>query len=189
MYEFFTSFSLILLSEMGDKTQLFVLSSALRNSPLKILIGVGIGTFFSHGIAIILGSFIGSLSQNFQIYIKILSYISFIIIGIFSLIKKEEEEDSKNSGFSSSKIIFAVAVAIFIGELGDKTQLASISLSMQYPSSTLFLIFGAIFGMIVANSLAIILAMCLNKKIPQPIIEKMSSIAFIIFGLIGLCSL
>lgn len=188
MYEFFTSFSLILLSEMGDKTQLFVLSSALRNSPLKILIGVGIGTFFSHGIAIILGSFIGSLSQNFQIYIKILSYISFIIIGIFSLIKKEEE-DSKNSGFSSSKIIFAVAVAIFIGELGDKTQLASISLSMQYPSSTLFLIFGAIFGMIVANSLAIILAMCLNKKIPQPIIEKMSSIAFIIFGLIGLCSL
>lgn len=188
MYEFFTSFSLILLSEMGDKTQLFVLSSALRNSPLKILIGVGIGTFFSHGIAIILGSFIGSLSQNFQIYIKILSYISFIIIGIFSLIKKEEE-NSKNSGFSSSKIIFAVAVAIFIGELGDKTQLASISLSMQYPSSTLFLIFGAIFGMIVANSLAIILAMCLNKKIPQPIIEKMSSIAFIIFGLIGLCSL
>lgn len=188
MYEFFTSFSLILLSEMGDKTQLFVLSSALRNSPLKILIGVGIGTFFSHGIAIILGSFIGSLSQNFQIYIKILSYISFIIIGIFSLIKKEGD-DSKNSGFSSSKIIFAVAIAIFIGELGDKTQLASISLSMQYPSSTLFLIFGAIFGMILANSLAIILAMCLNKKIPQPIIEKISSIAFIIFGLIGLCSL
>lgn len=188
MYEFFTAFSLILLSEMGDKTQLFVLSSALTNPPLKILIGVAIGTFFSHGLAIILGSIIGNLSESFQIYIKVISYISFIIIGILSLLKKDSEQ-TNTSPISSSKIILAVAVAIFIGELGDKTQLASISLSMQYPSSTLFLIFGAVSGMIVANSLAIILAMYLNKKIPQAIIAKISSIAFIILGIIGLCSI
>lgn len=188
MYEFFTAFSLILLSEMGDKTQLFVLSSALNNSPIKILIGVAIGTFFSHGLAIIFGSIIGNLSENFQIYIKLVSYISFILIGILSFMKKSNDQTDV-APLSSSKIILAVAVAIFIGELGDKTQLTSISLSMQYPSSTLFLIFGAIFGMIVANSLAIILAMYLNKKIPQAIITKLSSIAFIIFGIIGLCSI
>ena len=80
LYPFFISFFLIFISELGDKTQLLVLSFSTKNKAKNILLGVAIGTFFSHGLAILFGSHLGSFENNtIQFYLSIFTYLSFLV--------------------------------------------------------------------------------------------------------------
>ena len=84
-YPFFIAFSFVFISELGDKTQLLAISFSSKLKTIPILIGVGLGSFFSHGIAIIFGSSIGSLnSPFFHTVLSFITYISFLFFGIIS---------------------------------------------------------------------------------------------------------
>ena len=78
-----------------------------------------------------------------------------------------------------------VAFCIFVGELGDKTFLASIGLGINYPDFKISLILGAVLGMIVSDCIAIFLGKLLNKKLNTNAINKLSGILFLIFGVVG----
>ena len=76
-----------------------------------------------------------------------------------------------------------------IGELGDKTFLASIGLGIQYSDYKLSLILGAIFAMVACDYIAIILGKFLNKYISEKTMQKFSGILFLIFGFLGFISM
>ena len=80
IYPFFISFAMVFISELGDKTQLFVLSFSGKDTNFKILLGVVIGSFFSHGLAILFGSHIGLLENELlHNILQLITYFSFII--------------------------------------------------------------------------------------------------------------
>lgn len=190
IYPFFIAFILVFISELGDKTQLIALSFSSKLKFYVIILGVALGSFFSHGIAILFGSFLGNIDNPiFQNALKIITYISFIIFGIIT-IKQKNSNDSTSSNTNSrmrkniSYILF-IASSIAIGELGDKTFLASIGLGIQYPCFKTMLICGAILGMIVSDSIAIVFGKLLSKKISDNIISLFSGLLFLIFGVAG----
>lgn len=195
-YPFFIAFLLVFLSELGDKTQLLVLSFSTKAKSYLILLGVAIGSFLSHGIAILFGSTLGSLENpTFHIVLKLITYLSFLFLGLFGLLHKEKEPSSirENSETSLRKVlrfsigyVFMVAFSIAVGEIGDKTFLASLGLGIQYPSHKISLIGGAILGMVVSDSLAIVLGKLLHHKISDKTMNTLSSILFLLFGAIGL---
>ena len=132
VYPFIIAFTLVFLSELGDKTQLLALSFSSKLRTSTILLGVALGSLLSHGVAILFGSFLGNIEDiTFQIIIKIITYLSFIIFGIITL-KSSNKDDSSSKyerNFKSTiNYIFFIAFSIAIGELGDKTFLASIGL-------------------------------------------------------------
>lgn len=194
-YPFLIAFIMVFIAELGDKTQLIVLSFSQSLKPRTILLGVGLGSFFSHGLAILFGSRIGLLENPVLHHIlEIITYCSFILIGIISLLPKKEKisfDDNSKEGLiqkiSHFKLnyCFIIALTIMIGELGDKTFLASIGFGIQYPNSKLLLILGAILGMIVSDSIAIIFGKLLHKYISETVMQKLSGILFLIFGIIG----
>ena len=190
VYPFIIAFTLVFISELGDKTQLLALSFSSKLKTTTILLGVALGSLLSHGIAILFGSFLGNIENaTFQIIIKIITYLSFIAFGIITLKSNNKDESSSNNkkSFNSNfRYIFFIAFSIAIGELGDKTFLASIGLGIQYPSYKIILILGAVFAMVVADLIAIILGKTLSKKIPENIIQKFSGILFLIFGILGI---
>lgn len=194
LYPILIAFLLVFVSELGDKTQLLVLSFSSKLKASTILIGVALGSFFSHGVAILFGSSIGLLNNNFiHDLLEIVTFLSFIVFGIFSFLpQKDEKGNSKKDNFimKLSKLgigyILIIAFSISIGEIGDKTFLASIGLGISYPNSKLFLIIGAILGMVISDLLAIIFGKLLTKKIPENLMQKLSGILFIIFGIIGI---
>lgn len=192
IYPFIISFLLIFVSELGDKTQLLVLSFSSKLKARTILIGVTLGSLLSHGIAIAFGSFLGNIENlTFQYFLKIITYISFIVFGVITLIKSNnEDEDAKNSSRnnlkSSLSYILFIALTIAIGELGDKTFLASIGLGIEYPLYKASLICGAVAGMIISDLIAIIFGKALSHKIPENIMQKLSGILFLIFGSLGI---
>lgn len=198
IYPIIISFLLVFISELGDKTQLLVLSFSSKVKSLNILIGVAIGSFFSHGIAILFGSSIGILENNtFHYILEIVTYSSFILFGIISFIPSKK---SSNNNASENKLIkklinlgigyvFIIAFSIAIGELGDKTFLASIGLGISYPYSKFFLILGSILGMIAADSIAIVFGKFLKNKISEETMQKLSGFLFIFFGIINFIKL
>lgn len=192
IYPIFISFLLVFISELGDKTQLLVLSFSSKTKTKNILIGVALGSLFSHGIAITFGSTLGILDNSrFQEIIKFITYISFILFGIFSFISINKTENENSNKFIDKIInlklnyIFIIAFSIIIGELGDKTFLASIGLGIQYPVYKISLIIGAILGMVISDLIAIIFGKVLMSKISDKSIKILSGILFIIFGVLG----
>lgn len=194
IYPLVISFLLVFISELGDKTQLLVLSFSSKVKTINILLGVALGSFFSHGIAILFGSSISVLENNtFHYILEIATYSSFILFGLISFIPSKTNSDNNTSENNLIKklitlgigYIFIIAFSIAIGELGDKTFLASIGLGISYPQSKLFLIIGAILGMIVADSIAIIFGKFLKNKISENTMQKLSGLLFIIFGIIN----
>lgn len=199
-YTLLLSFTIIFLAELGDKTQIMVLSFSTKSKLKNILLGISLGTFLSHGFAILLGSKLGSVSNShFSYFLNLFTYISFILFGIIGFISMKKKpntvtnkETNIKSGFISRLInlkinyIFIIAFCILIGELGDKTFLSSIGLGIQYPEYKFSLILGSILGMACSNILAIIFGKLLSMKFNQNIISIISNFLFIIFGLIGL---
>ena len=188
LYPFFIAFLIIFLAELGDKTQLLVLSFASKNKVQNILIGIAIGSLMSHGIAIVFGSSLGLLQNKAILFIlKFLTYITFLIIGIIGFLPKKEsslEHENvflKHFKYKSLNYVFIVAISIMIGE----TFLASIGLGVEYPYYKLSLIAGAILGMIMSNSVAILFGKFLENYFSKNFTKYLSNIIFILFGLIG----
>lgn len=195
LYPFFIAFLLVFISELGDKTQLLVLSFSTKVKSYTILLGVALGSFLSHGFAILFGSTIGALENPFfHLSLKLITYLSFLFLGFFSLFHKEKDFDATRGKEHSFKRFFSfhlgyllmIAFSIAFGEIGDKTFLASLGLGIQYPSFKIALILGAILGMVISDSLAILLGKLLNDKISDKTMNLLSSILFIIFGALGL---
>lgn len=204
IYPFLISFALIFFSELGDKTQILVLSFSTKKKATHILLGVALGSLLSHGVAIIFGSSVANLGNDvFVFYLKFITYLSFIVLGILGFKHSQKDNTPKNiSTRNNSKshfisfinsltrnCILLVACSIAIGELGDKTFLASIGLGIQYPLYKVSLICGAICGMLLSDSIAIFFGKWLGSKIPASTIEFLSNIIFLTFGICGLVGL
>ncbi len=193
---FFLAFFLIFVSELGDKTQLLVLSFSSKLKSYCILLGVALGSFFSHGIAILFGGALGSLNHPIiHTLLQFVTYLSFVFFGLLTLLTKEKKEDtSSSSGFlhTISKLpigyILMIASSIAVGEFGDKTFLASLGLGISYPKAKLWLMLGAIWGMVVSDSIAILFGKLLSHKVSEKHMKLLSGGLFLIFGVGGLVS-
>lgn len=194
-YPILVAFLFVFLSELGDKTQLLVLSFSAKQKAFTVLLGVALGSFFSHGVAILFGSSLGLIgNEQIEHLLHWITHLSFLLFGFFTLFHKEKEENSSNKkqnflqkvAHSNLNYILVIGLSIAVGELGDKTFLASIGLGIQYPNVKLFLVIGAVLGMVVSDLLAIVFGKALSKKISESTMQKISGILFLLFGLIGI---
>ncbi len=178
MSDLLQAFALIFIAEMGDKTQIMAMAFATQYKVKDILIGVAIGAFLNHGLAILLGSM---LTQFIPIEaLQLVAGVLFIAFGLLSLsIAEEDEEEVTGKKFGA---IFTVALAFFLGELGDKTQLTALTLSTQstFPALTLA---GTVLGMVVVSSFGIFIGSKLGDKIPEHMIRISAFVIFMFFGL------
>ena len=191
IYPFIISFILIFISELGDKTQLLVLSFSSKLKAKNIVLGVAIGSFLSHGLAIVFGSILGNIDNIlFQYVLKFVTYISFIVFGIISLVKINNNDVNINKNNNKLRTNFGyilfIALTIAIGEFGDKTFLASIGLGIEYSIYKLSLVCGAVLGMVVSDLIAIIFGKILSNKLPENLMQKLSGVLFLIFGIMGI---
>lgn len=179
--ELISAFALIFVAEMGDKTQLIAMSFATKYKLKQVIIGILIGSFFNHAIAVYFGY---RLQQ--AIPLDILGLFAGIVFILFSLwnLKTEDAEGGSSNKYGP---IITVAIAFFIGELGDKTQLTAFILSSEsnYP---LFTLLGTTLGMGVTGIIGILLGIKLGKKVPEIYIKVISSFVFLIFGTIKIYS-
>lgn len=175
--EFSRAFLLIFAAELGDKSQILAMMFATQYGIRQVLSGVTIGVLFNHGIAMVLGKFISTIIPLNTI--QILAGCLFIIFGMLSL--NIDYEDSVLSKKTISPIV-TIALAFFIGELGDKTQLTAMTLSAE-ATFPIIVLAGTTLGMVSTSGMGILIGKKLGSKIPEVLIKVISSIVFIILGI------
>lgn len=180
MTAFLTSLVFVVLAEMGDKTQLLAMAFATRYKWQTVMWGVFVATIFNHLFAVVVGSYLTNfIPMN---YIQIAAAVSFIVFGLWTIRGDElngEDKATKRSPF------WTVAIAFFIAEMGDKTQLATVALAAQF-NTIIPVWLGTTSGMMIADGIGIIIGIVLGKKIPERAVKWFAAIIFILFGLFGL---
>ena len=83
------------------------------------------------------------------------------------------------------KPIITSFIAIFLAELGDKTQIAVITLSAETRKPVLVAI-GAIVAFAIVTIIGSAIGSFITKFVPGEIIEKIAGAAFIIIGILML---
>lgn len=174
---------MILVAELGDKTQLLVLSCASKFSPRTVLLGVASSSIVLFGAAVLLGSVAGHLIPGYVLqWVVPLVFIGF---GVWFIVDRTKSEDDENKCESPTSFL-AVSGAFILAEMGDKTQLSALSLASEPGQSTLFIWLGAVLGMIVADGVALYIGCMLKKKIPQKLIKYCAGVLFIGYGIVRL---
>ncbi len=177
MESIFSSFLLVFVSEMGDKTQLLALVLAARfRKPVPIMFGILVATILNHALASYFGEFITQYIPP-QILTWLLATL-FIGFGIWILFPDKDEELNANPKWGA---FLTTTVAFFMAEMGDKTQLATVALGAKY-GLPLHVTFGTTLGMLLADGLAVFFGYKFTHKISMPLIHKIASALFILFG-------
>lgn len=179
LQEIIRAFTLIFIAEMGDKTQILAMAFATRFPVKKVIFGIFIGSLLNHGLAVALGRYISNyIPVN---TIQIIAGFAFVGFSLWTLKSEDEEEESEGRKDKFGPVL-TVALAFFLGELGDKTQLTAITLATDalYP---LAILMGTVLGMIATGGIGIIIGRKLGNKIPEFAIKIIAASVFMFFGL------
>lgn len=175
----FNSFWLVLVSEMGDKTQLLALVLILRfKRPWSIMAGILLATLLNHGMASWLGGWISSLLSPTVLRYSLAAI--FVGFALWILVPDKDDGDVSQARFGA---FLTTLVAFFLAEMGDKTQLATVALGAHY-QAPLIVTAGTTLGMLVADGLAVVFGERLTQQIPMHIVRKLAAVTFLIFGLV-----
>lgn len=89
------------------------------------------------------------------------------------------------SSMSDWRLLLSTFGLVFLAELGDKTQLATLSLAASSHSrGAVFL--GAAAALILTSALAVLVGAALSRAIPEVWIHRAAGIGFIVMGLLFL---
>ena len=187
MAAFFASFMLVTIAEMADKTQLLTLCLTCRYPARQVLIGISLAIAVLNLGAVLVGDLAGRYLPVTPV--KAVAGLIFVGFGVWTLLQRpgDDEEEVCETNPRRSPIA-AVALAFFVAEMGDKTQLAVLSLSANY-NAFLAVWAGASLGLLAANALAIGGGTLLGNRLPEQRVRRISGVLFIVFGMWTLTSL
>jgi putative Ca2+/H+ antiporter (TMEM165/GDT1 family) len=166
----------IAVAELGDKTQISILLlSSKTKKHLQLLIGAILAFAIVDGVAIIAGTWITTIIPIN--YLKIISAIVFIIIGILMLITKDYEKKER----TQKNPFIAAFLIIMLTEWGDKTQIAAAIFAIQFNAILVFI--GTITALLILSLIAIFFGKIISERINKKLINKIAGAIFIILGI------
>jgi len=214
-YIFFVAMGLIMIGELADKSQLLALLLATRYKAWQVITGIFIATFVVHFFTTMIGQLVGAaIPQN---VIPWMTGVLFIGFGVRSLRGDKVEEDEADKGGKFGPVI-ATAIAFFLAELGDKTQIMTLAIAVDPGSALLVYLKGAgpmvqswlsglgspeavgqmgrfwavtlgsTVGMVLADVIAIGVGRLLGARLPELLMRRVSGAIFILFGVASIVS-
>lgn len=178
-----SSAALVLLSEMGDKTQLLALVLAARfRAPGAVMAGILVATLANHGLAAWVGGEVAeALGPGPLRWIVGLSFLAF---GAWMLVPDTLDDDEAPSDPARGAFLTTL-VTFFIAEMGDKTQLVTVALGARH-GDPWTVTMGTTIGMLIADGLAVAFGHRLTAVVPMNRVRQVSALTFVVLGIVAL---
>lgn len=174
-----TSMAIVALSEIGDKTQLLAIVLATRfRKPLPVIAGIFAATVINHFLAALVGSEVAAILDG--PWFRYAVAASFVAMAVWTLIPDKPDEGA--TGPARFGPFLTTAVAFFLVEMGDKTQIATIALGARF-HDVVAVATGTTLGMLLADVPAVLLGHEVLKHVPLKMIRMIAAGLFLVIGL------
>jgi len=187
---FLSTFGLIFLAELGDKTQLTAMALALRYPWQRILVGIAAAFVVLNLAAVVIGKVLFLLLPIF--WVTLVSALLFLYFGYSTLRHACDSEDDDGPSPTAATAVRTAFIMIFMAELGDKTQLVTASQAAQHSDSLMGMstVFAAsTLALWSVSLLGIFAGKQLIRFIPLCWIHRSAGFMFLVFGVAALWKL
>lgn len=182
MEAFLVSTGVVALAEIGDKTQLlaFVLAARFKR-PLPIIAGILAATLVNHALAGAAGVWLMTLVGPATL--RWVLGLSFLAMAVWALIPDKPDDHGRAAGRLG--VFTTTAIAFFIAEMGDKTQLATVAMAANY-ALPVAVVAGTTLGMMIANVPAVLIGDRLLKHVPMRPVHVSAAVMLGVLGVLTL---
>ncbi|MBF0310098.1 MAG: TMEM165/GDT1 family protein [Magnetococcales bacterium] len=173
-----TSFGLIFLAELGDKTQLVCMTLAARHRARPVLFGAIASFVVLNTLAVVFGAGLAKMIPE-----RVLAgavAVLFAVFGILSLRAKEEEaaeEGEEVQEKAGHGIFITTFLMIFLAEMGDKTQLSVAGLASTMPLIPTWI--GSTLALSASSLMGVVAGRKILTKIPMHRLHQISGVFFL----------
>ena len=174
MEAFLISTLAVAVSEIGDKTQLVALMLAARfRRPVSIILGILVATLANHTLAALAGEWVRTRLPADPLRWGL--GLSFLAVAAWTLLPDRIDFKARDRGRYG--VFVTAAVAFFLAEMGDKTQIATAMLAAKY-GALILVVGGTTLGMMIADVPAVLLGGAAAKKIPLKAVRYAAAAIF-----------
>lgn len=189
---------LITLSELGDKTFFIAAILAMRHPRRWVFVGATAALFTMTVLSVLIGQVAAIFPQQYVNGIAAALFISFGLKLLYDALKMSgnkglaheqadaykavEQREQGVIAWSIRAVVIEAFTLTFIGEWGDRTQIATITLAAA--NNPLGVIIGATLGHAICAAIAVVCGKLLVGRISERLLISVGGVLFIIFGVV-----
>lgn len=193
-----STFGLIFVAELGDKTQLAVLTQTCKyRRPWAVFLGASLALLAVTALGAVGGQLVGRVIP--PIVLQWIAALAFVVMG--ALVAREAirdgagdpecgcppvDEEAGDARLTLARDWQAFAATfglLFVAEMGDKTQLAVLGLAGKSAMPWLVFVGGGL-ALTVVTALGVLGGQGLCNLIPRRVLLWISAVAFVVLGVL-----
>jgi len=176
-----STFTLIALAEVGDKSQLVCMSLAARHRHWPVMLGATTAFFALNALAVLFGAGVAAWVPE-RVTAGLVAML-FGAYGIHALYKQDDGESEYVAERSGHGIFLTTLLLIFVAEFGDKTQIAVAGLAGSFDALPVWL--GATAALLVVSVLGVLAGRTVLQRLPLLWLPRISGGVFLLFALLA----
>ncbi|RLA03291.1 MAG: UPF0016 domain-containing protein [Gammaproteobacteria bacterium] len=176
-----STFTLIALAEIGDKSQLVCMTLAARHRHWPVILGATTAFLVLNALAVLFGAGVAAWVPE-RVTAGLVAVL-FGAFGIHALYKQDDGESEDVVERSGHGIFLTTLLLIFVAEFGDKTQIAVAGLAGSMAPLPVWL--GATAALVMVSALGVWAGRTVLQRLPLLWLHRMSGGVFLLFALIA----
>jgi len=176
-----STFALIALAEIGDKSQFVCVALAARHRHWPVILGAITAFLALNTLAVLFGAGVAAWVPE-RIMAGLVSLL-FAAFGVHALYKQVDDESEDALEMSDHGIFITALLLIFVAEFGDKTQIAVAGLAGSFDPLPVWL--GATAALAMVSILGVWAGRTVLQRLPLLWLHRISGGIFLLFAFLA----
>jgi putative Ca2+/H+ antiporter (TMEM165/GDT1 family) len=173
-----STFTLVALAELGDKSQLVCMTLAARHRHWPVILGAAAAFVVLNALAVVFGAGVAAWVPE-RVTAAVVAVL-FAGFGIHALASRDEDEAQEPVRRSGHGIFLTTLVLILVAEFGDKTQIAVAGLAGSLSPWPVWV--GATAALVMVSGLGVWAGRTVLQRLPLHWLQRLGGGVFLLFA-------
>jgi putative Ca2+/H+ antiporter (TMEM165/GDT1 family) len=176
-----STFVLIALAEIGDKSQLVCMTLAARYRHWPVILGATAAFIVLNALAVLFGAGVAAWIPE-----RVIAAVVAVLFAVFAIHILRHQDDGNSEEVVEKPvhgIFFTTLLLILVAEFGDKTQLAVAGMASGLAPLPVW--FGATAALVTVSALGVWAGRTLLQRIPIQWLHRISGVLFLLFAMVA----